>query len=87
MDPHICCGAEPRLRLSGEAGVAQELPTVQEITPEVADRTLHLSFGLRPIGATGSDPEATVRTEAEELGVFDQAISLVPQSSVMTLAI
>lgn len=68
MHPHIRHAIEPREALRVEVGVTDELAAVEEVTSEVADRTLDLAFRLRAVRTTRPDPEAPVGGEAEEMG-------------------
>lgn len=45
MHLHVGDGVEPALSLLIEIGVVNERPSVDEIVPEVADRTLDFALG------------------------------------------
>src|SRR6266700_919234 len=70
---HALIGAlQPASALVGEVRVAQEGPPVEEIPAEIADRPLHLALGLGPVGTAGSDAEAPVGGEPEELRILKE---------------
>jgi hypothetical protein len=60
-------------------GSTTRSPRVQCYGPVflVADRPLHLTLRLRPVGAAGTNPEAPVRGETEELRILDQPPTLI----------
>jgi len=70
---------QPRVGLIGQVAVAEELPAVEEVLPQVADRPLDLALGLGPVRPAGADAEAPVSGEPQELGVLDQPLTLVTQ--------
>ena len=78
MHPHVSDGVEPVPALLIEVGVVDEGPSVDEIVPQVAHRTLDFALGLRAIRSTRARREAPVMGEAEKLEIAHERATLQP---------
>ena len=79
MHPHVGDVVEPLPSLLIEIGVVDERPSVDEIVPQIADRTLDFALGLRAVGATRARREAPVMRKAEKLEIAHERAALQPQ--------
>ena len=78
VDAHVGGGIDPGPCLMVEILIVDERTTVEEPFSHVPYRAFDLAFGLSSIRPAGSDPEAPMVGKAEELGVLEDAASLVP---------
>jgi hypothetical protein len=62
-----------------EVRVVGKRPAVDEIVPQVADRTLDRALGLRAVGPTRARREAPVVREAQKLELADGRAALQTQ--------
>src|SRR5688572_15719793 len=79
MQTHIGHALEPALPLVIEIGILQEVPAVDELAAQVADRALDFALRLGPIRAACARREAPMMGEAEELRVAHERAALEPQ--------
>ncbi len=72
VDPNVRHAIEPQPDPRVEVVVGHELPAVEEVVPDIADRLLDFPLRLGPVRTARADPEAPVAAEAQELRVLDQ---------------
>ena len=77
MEPRICYGIEPMLKLAVEIVQVAERAAEEKVFADVSERSLDLSFRLRPIGATGPRLEAKVSGEIDEGAIICKSLDLV----------
>ena len=78
VDPHVGGGIDPGPCLMVEILIVDERTTVEEPCSHVPYRAFDLALGFGSVGPAGSDPEAPMVGEAKELGVLQDAASIVP---------
>jgi hypothetical protein len=72
VDANVGCLLQPLMELGIQILVVKESAAVEEILSHVADRSLHLPFGLGPIWPTDAQAKLPVMSEAQELKILDE---------------
>ena len=79
MHPHVGDVVEPLPSLLIEVSVVDECPSVDEIVPQIPDRTLDFALRLRAVGATRARRKAPVVRKAKKLEIADERAALQAQ--------
>ncbi|AWV14853.1 hypothetical protein A3862_30080 (plasmid) [Methylobacterium sp. XJLW] len=76
VQAHVGDGGEPIAKLDVQVLEIAEATGEEEVLAHVAERPLHLSFGLRPVGPAGARQEAIVGGQCHERAVVDDVAIL-----------
>jgi|SRR6516165_9688021 len=66
METHVGNRREPVGKLGVEVVKVAERPGQEEVLPDVAERPLHFTLGLSPIGPTSSRSEPVVAAQCDQ---------------------